>query len=375
MAQQREQFVPLYEQVASVLRAHVLSLGASAPVHLATERDMCRIYHASRSSIRQALERLESEGLIRRTPGRGTTTEPLGIRAWLRLRQSKLITVITPTHTRIEIPASFYGRIYQGIARRCQEAGIAVSIGQMVGTFPLVGPIYKPENPAQVTGVIVLGVRDERVIAMHVASDYPVVCIDYWTKNLQADVVVADCFAEGLTAADFLLSQGHRSFFYLGNHHYHTGGNQHEADSDLLLAGFQRGLRLAGAPLPVGHIRHCHVAEPADIQAAVQWFAGLKPRPSAGLIFSVPGINFFRAGLSEHGLACPQDVSLIAKAHTGQSFDDATVLMVDPAAMGSAAVEMVVERASEKRTGPIVYAVRPHLQRGKTVRCLPVELI
>lgn len=149
-------------------------------------------------------------------------------------------------------------------------------------------------------------------------------------------------------------------------------GQRHEVDSDLLLAGFQRGLRLAGSSLPASRVRHCHIGDLEDVKAAAAWFASLKPRPTAGLIFSSPGITLFRESVSDHGLACPQDVSLIAKGHAGQAIGDAAVLMVDPAAMGGAAVDMIIERAAEKRASPVVYALRPHLQRGRTVRCLPV---
>ena len=370
MGREQSGFVPYYEQVASILRAYVLSLGEGAPVQLPTERDMTRDYNASRTCIRQALDLLEQDGLIQRTPGRGTLTVPPGIRAWMRLRQSRLITVVCPTHSQLLSPPDYYGSVYLGIAARCQERGIAVAIRHVTGTFPVFRSDYRPEDPARITGSIILGVRDEQVIATHTDAGYPVVSVDYWTRNPKADVVATDCFAEGLMAADLLLSQGHRRFFFLGNLHYHTGGNQHEVDSDLLLAGFQRGLRLAGVPLPTSRIRHCHPVT-SEIETAAAWFAGLTRRPTAGLIFSCQRLMNFAGFLGKYGLSCPRDVSLIGKTYLGQDVGDTTALVCDPGAMGMAAVDLIGERAAEKRTKPVVLALRSELRQGQTVHCVP----
>jgi DNA-binding LacI/PurR family transcriptional regulator len=372
MSRKRSQFVPYYEQVASVLRAHVLSMDSGVPVHLPTERDLCLIHHASRSSIRQALGVLETEGLIQRTPGRGTLTVPAGVRAWMRLRRSRMISVITSQTNQVEQPLGYYGRIYQGIARRCHETGFALSIRQMFGTFPIFGPEYRPEDPGQASGVIIIGVRDERVISMHAEAGYPVVCVDDWPKDPRVDAVVVDCFGEGQVAADYLLRQGHRSFFYVGNRHAHTGGNRHETDADLLLAGFERTLQTAGVPLPASRIRFCQIGMQDETDAMADWAANLKPRPTAGLVYSIPGALHFRACLTKRGVACPQDVSLIAKAHVGHSVEDMTVLIFDAVQLGCMAVDLLLERASEKRTSPVIQALRSNLQRGKSVRCLPM---
>ena len=64
--------VPLYYQLASILREHIVSGKYLAGDRLPTEEALARDYDVSRITIRQALGDLEKEGFIKREAGRGT---------------------------------------------------------------------------------------------------------------------------------------------------------------------------------------------------------------------------------------------------------------------------------------------------------------
>jgi GntR family transcriptional regulator len=64
--------VPLYYQLASVLREKILFGQFTVGDRIATEAGLSRDYGVSRITVRQALAELEHEGLIRREAGRGT---------------------------------------------------------------------------------------------------------------------------------------------------------------------------------------------------------------------------------------------------------------------------------------------------------------
>ena len=64
--------VPLYYQLASILREHIVSGKYLAGDRLPTEEALARDYDVSRITIRQALADLEKEGFIKREAGRGT---------------------------------------------------------------------------------------------------------------------------------------------------------------------------------------------------------------------------------------------------------------------------------------------------------------
>jgi GntR family transcriptional regulator len=73
----RHSFVPLYYQLAQILRGQIRLGALSAGKDLPSERDLMKEYALSRNTVRQALDQLESEGLILRTQGSGTRVASL----------------------------------------------------------------------------------------------------------------------------------------------------------------------------------------------------------------------------------------------------------------------------------------------------------
>ena len=75
--------IPLYFQLAELLELEIASarwkLGARVP----SEPDLCRHFDVSRTTIRQALARLEQRGLIERIKGRGTFVQRTHPGLWL----------------------------------------------------------------------------------------------------------------------------------------------------------------------------------------------------------------------------------------------------------------------------------------------------
>lgn len=71
---------PRYLQVAAELRAEILSGKFAVRDHFPTESELCQRYEVSRFTIREALRRLQNEGLIARKRGSGTTVQPAAAR-------------------------------------------------------------------------------------------------------------------------------------------------------------------------------------------------------------------------------------------------------------------------------------------------------
>jgi len=75
--------IPFYFQLSEMLEAEIVS-GRWAPgQRLASEHELCERYQLSRTTVRQALVRLEQEGLIHRRKGQGTFVERGRPRSWL----------------------------------------------------------------------------------------------------------------------------------------------------------------------------------------------------------------------------------------------------------------------------------------------------
>ena len=359
--------MPMYQQVANVLRAGIIDADKGETTRLPTERDLCDIHRVSRITIRKAMDLLEQEGLIQRAPSRGTLTVPVAIRRWKRLRQNRVIHVLTAWRQLADIPATFYGQIYQGVLHRSEEAGYQSSTLKLpVHRTELARNLHLP-NADTTLGVVLIGLEHESMIQLYTDAGFSVVVIDYWTTNPQADAIVADCFAEGQTAAEFLVRQGHSSLFYIGNRLSYVPTPRDESDAELLLAGFQRAIKLAGLqPLPQKRIRFFG---PEQVAEAVRWFVSLSPRPTAGLIFNDGFAGNFIDQLRVHGVRCPEDVSIIAKGSV-EVPDGLSCLRTDAYRQGEMAVDCLLDRAAGRRSNALHIALPSRLERGRTVRYL-----
>ena len=72
--------IPRYLQLAGELREKVLAGAFTKDSPFPTETMLCREYDVSRYTVREALRKLESEGLIQRKRGSGTTVQPAAAR-------------------------------------------------------------------------------------------------------------------------------------------------------------------------------------------------------------------------------------------------------------------------------------------------------
>ena len=78
--------VPLYLQVASILRRRVETGHWKPGSQISTIKELEREFEVARVTVRQAIDMLQTEGLVRRQQGKGTfVTKHLKEKRWLRL--------------------------------------------------------------------------------------------------------------------------------------------------------------------------------------------------------------------------------------------------------------------------------------------------
>jgi GntR family transcriptional regulator len=75
--------MPLYFQLARMLTDEIARGRWKPGDRLASEAEICQVYGVSRATVRQALLRLENEGMIERFKGRGTFVADSRHRSWL----------------------------------------------------------------------------------------------------------------------------------------------------------------------------------------------------------------------------------------------------------------------------------------------------
>lgn len=360
---------PFYKQVANVLRAQITSRDSDKPVRLPTELELCAIHHVSRITIGKALDVLAREGLVQRARGRGTLTVPAAIRQWQRMRQSRVIHVLTDWQRLAEDPANYYGQIYQGILSRGEQKGYRLSTQPLdIHRADMAINLTMPD-PLSTLGVIFVGLMNEPTLQVYTQAGYCVVAVDYWTRNPKVDAVIVDCYTEGQDAVDFLLRQGHHDLFYVGNALAADPASSKEPDAALMLSGVNRALEQANLPpLTPERVRFCD-SNAARAQQTADWFISLKPRPTAGMIFNARTCQRFLERLAERDIHSPEDVSIMTKLWEGEPREIAS-LRSDACLLGELAVDALVDRASGLRSAALRLALPSRLDRGRTVRQL-----
>ena len=76
----RGQAAPRYLQLAGELRANIMAGRYGTETPFPTESELCATHSVSRFTVREALRRLQNEGLIARRRGSGTVVQPAGAR-------------------------------------------------------------------------------------------------------------------------------------------------------------------------------------------------------------------------------------------------------------------------------------------------------
>lgn len=361
---------PLYQRVADALRAQITETSSDEPVRLPRERDLCRIHHVSHTTISKALEVLVREGLIERTRRRGTFTVPRAVPYDGHRRQGHTILLVTKEDLS-QSASGFYDMVYQGICRRCKQLRYELSTcmdRDTARTMPIMD-LPLPESHRGTIGVIFIGLMNEEMIGLYTGAGYPVVCLDYWPNDPRADAVVVDCYSEGQVATEFLLRQGHTQLFYMGHLLRHRYKDQEESDSELVLAGIQRALKLADLPpLPPERIRSYPNAV-KQRKYALEWLLSLRPMPTSGVTFSAAMCEWLIQELPAHGIHCPEDISLVTKTYDGFVTDLAS-LRAPSRALGETAVDALLDRACGRRSRPMRLVMPSELVRGRSVRQL-----
>jgi GntR family transcriptional regulator len=82
----RQSGIPLYVQLATTLRRRIETGQWSAGTQISTLEELQAEFEVARVTVRQAVELLQKEGLVRRQQGKGTfVADGIGDRRWLKL--------------------------------------------------------------------------------------------------------------------------------------------------------------------------------------------------------------------------------------------------------------------------------------------------
>jgi len=353
----RESTIPLHLQLLNQLR-HLILSGQWAPgSRLPSETELQRQLGISRSTIRQALNNAEAEGLIERAPGKGTFVA----RSPTRRLNNHLIGYIT-----FDFLSDFQRQLLSGAEDAARSKGYRILFCNSNRDVAEENRLLDQLLEDRVGGILIWPALDSdpsrHLFRLASQSLIPLVLMDRTLPGLECDHVISDNYAGAYAATEYLIQLGHRRIVFLSR-----------PILQLLpiaerLRGYREALQAAGLqplePWLVGTadqemgtgyaLRSYNAASSQEIEQIVRRLESPQ-RPTA--IFAMNDLMAMQALKAANlaGLRVPEDLSLVG-------FDDMdlvrhlevplTTVAQDTFALGQRATGLLIERIEGYRGPP-----------------------
>lgn len=336
---------PKYLQIKTKL-LNQLQSGAFAPgAALPKERDLAASLGVAAGTLRQALQELETEGLIRRVRGQGTfATTPEQRRSVVR---SKLLTVIVP-----QVREGLYPSLIHGFEQVVAETGYQISVGNSCNELMRQETLIRQAIEYNVAGMAIVPTNLPATPPeqMRLLQDHhiPFVFCHRMVEGVTAPLVTWSGDNVGHLTAQTLLEHGHRRIA--------TVVAFRDPMVKATIRGIQEKLCECGVTASAYRVRYhgerlpgVHARE-AIREALVELLDGGDP-PTAIHCANLPDAEqvFLLAG--ELGLSIPRDLSLIYFGDSRASGGLAQRLAcvgVDAELIGFQAGRLLEEMSSER---------------------------
>lgn len=297
----------IYAQLVTYFRDHILNGSFGPGTRLPPETEIARQHQISRGTVRQALNILVNEGLLERTPGRGTF-----------VREPSSLTTEQESHSTLKRIGLVLSQpvlqlsmdILLGVQQAAKSRGYEVSL-----TYAEESREEQTRDIAwlktnEVKGIVLFPVHNATAdddLKQLQADGLPVVLIDRYIPDLDMDYVASDNLGGGYRATEHLIILGHRR---IGFAYSNTAGLQTTSVRDRW-QGYCKALKEYGLPydseLVFADLPLPLPVPPSTYDEFMHW-AG---RPSA--IFAVNdsvALGLMQAA-QRQGIRVPEDLALV----------------------------------------------------------------
>ena len=223
----RNRPVALYAQVEERIHAEIERENLKPGARLPTEAELCKRYEVSRSTIRQALNRLEVDGLITRTRGKGTflrkSTPAIGDGPAAK----PLIEVASSTPPHKVLGLVFCARsdtlqmsILLGVERAAKSRGYGIMFGYSGEDVRAEQQEIERLLRIGADGVIIMPVSNETStpgVRMLQEHNTPAVLVDRYLTDLNTSYVVSDGYGGTYRLTEHLIILGYQSFAFINS--------------------------------------------------------------------------------------------------------------------------------------------------------------
>jgi DNA-binding LacI/PurR family transcriptional regulator len=317
-----------------------------------SERDLSKKYGISRTSVREAIAQLLSEGTLFRTVGRGTYvaedikkrklkadgTRQVGF--WIG---SDIFNFVQPG----------YNQILAGVGEFCQKRGYGLQFHVVdEGQQGVDNLISEDAVSGGLDGHLVIGGVNQRVMERLRELNKPIMLVDLLMEDDDADSVRID-YASGIRqAVEHLKALGHEEIGFIG----FAGSQKHEA--------FWQSLEACGLPY---HPRHTKFLSSPNLlpgmlagYRAMQKLIAAGPLPTAVLVTNDYVTQGVLEALAVEGTAVPEAISVIGCDDLHLGAQRLTTIQVDLMEVGRIAASALLDRieTGAELESPVVVPVK-----------------
>lgn len=322
---------------------------------MATIRDVARLASVSVATVSNALnnaERVSPELLarVRAAMAKLNYAPHAGARS-LRTRSSGLLGLIVA-----DITNPFFSDLFEAIEDAAAARGYLVLLCnssergereeahlRMLRSQRIDGLILAPTGAASINRASLLA-----------QLEVPIVLVDRAMDGLGYDAVVLDNRKAGFDATSQLIACGHRRIALInGPEVLRTAADR--------MQGYREALLVNGIAFDPALVRDAGFQEQPAVEALGDLLAQPEPPTAVLATNNLMTIGAMKA-LADHGLACPDDISLVGidDLPWADAVQPRLTAMVQPVrAMGEAAFEMLAQRMTGTRLGPGSTLVMP----------------
>ncbi|WP_442481841.1 GntR family transcriptional regulator [Aeoliella sp. SH292] len=363
---------PKYQQAYEALVAHIRSGGAKAGEPLPTELQMVEWLGFSRNTVRQALARLESEGLIERVQGRGTfVAESIGKRKGEQLDSFALIAP--------DLRQGDYPSLLLGFELACSADQYQTVVANSMNDVAKQGDIVLQLIDERIGGVAMVPVTWPTTPAYQIRqlqrNRIPVVLCHRSIEGVSAPAIIFSGVEQGRLVGQILRRHHHRHVAMIYSHEYAMSLDRLNGLREVFAADGLDDSHVATASYGQITLESAEVCARAIRQEVASLMSGSQP-PTAIFCHNTPDAEVTYLHLRDLGFRVPQDVSLLRFGGAWEQHGlgaKISGIVVDEQGLGKKAAELLHEMRAGLRaiddTAEFLFATQERV--GETLADAP----
>lgn len=206
----------LYMQIYEFLKEKIISKEIVPGQQLPTELELADQFGVSRITSKNALNQLESEGLVYRKQGKGTFVSASAPKIYTQ-SMNKVIAMVFPFET-ANNSSGFVMSYVNGAMSYLAPRGYYISIHCTEWNYDVERNILKSLPASGVGGIIYSPESSTKhidLLNLLCLDKYPIVTIDKYYEGMQLSSVTSDNFNGQYKLTEELIKMGHRKMTYL----------------------------------------------------------------------------------------------------------------------------------------------------------------